>query len=133
MIEGSGSVSLANGSGSKRQKTDPTDPDPQHWYNLTQWDRMLHRELNNLWRARLSCDRKKRPHAHPLLLSVSWTDRRHTRRLRKRDNLLTGRVEPNQRTARKLGPLQIIQSSLVYFKSRKVLFTEGSFMSQIPK
>jgi hypothetical protein len=56
-------------------------------------------------------------HLHPL--SSQYILDRHTGRLRKRDNLLTGEeevgggVEPNHMTAKKPDPLQIIQYSLV--------------------
>ncbi len=57
-----------------------------------------------------------RPPPHPL--PVSKLNRRHTGSLRKRDNLLPGEgkkgvgKEPNHTTARKPGPLRIIQYSL---------------------
>jgi hypothetical protein len=51
-------------------------------------------------------------------------DRRHTGRLIKRVDLLMwkggGSVDPNQTTARKLGPLWIVQSSLVWTNGIKV-------------
>jgi hypothetical protein len=52
------------------------------------------------------------------LLSRQYLDRRRTERLRTTDNLLTGAgvgEEPNHTTARKLGPLYIIQYSLLNF------------------
>jgi hypothetical protein len=51
------------------------------------------------------------PPTHPF----SKLDWRHTGRLRKKDSLLTGEgagVEPNHTTARKPGPLEIMQYSL---------------------
>jgi hypothetical protein len=49
------------------------------------------RVLNDFYRSRLSCGRMIKLHAHPPPPSpVSKLDRRHTERLRKRDNLLTG-------------------------------------------
>jgi hypothetical protein len=53
----------------------------------------------------------------PGFLAVSKLDWRHTGRLRKRNNLLTGEKggkgkEPNHRTARKPGTLQYIKYSL---------------------
>ncbi len=45
------------------------------------------RVLNDLWRARFSCGRIDLAPSPP---PVSMLDRRHTGRLRKRDNLLTG-------------------------------------------
>jgi hypothetical protein len=56
--------------------------------------------------------------------SVSKLDRRRIGRLRKRDKLLPGEgvkgadEEPNHTTARKPGPLQIIQYSLIQHPSQ---------------
>ncbi len=68
--------------------------------------------LTDLQRTKIACGRMIRLHARPSTLPspVSKLDRRHTGRLRKRDNLLTEEgggmgVEPIHTTARKLGPL----------------------------
>jgi hypothetical protein len=68
--------------------------------------RVTQRVLNDLYRTILSCCRMIRLLAHPLPPSpVSKLDRRHTGRLRKRDNLLTGEEEGSNTRAREPGPL----------------------------
>jgi hypothetical protein len=78
-------------------------------------DRPLQKVLNDIWRTRLSRSMIwLLPHTLPPSPG-SKMDRPHTRRLRKRDNLLTGEgvgKEPNHTTARKPGPLEIIQNYL---------------------
>jgi hypothetical protein len=75
------------------------------------------RVLNDIWGARLSRGRMIWLLAHPLPLSlVSKLDRRHTGRLRKRDDLLTGEVGK--------GRVRRPQKSLVLYKSLNTLWCQ---------
>jgi hypothetical protein len=88
-----------------------------HWMLTPLWksNTLLQRVVNDLYRTRRFSS------SYDLAPTTPMLDRRHTRRLRKRDNLLTGEgkgvgvmEEPNHTTASKPGPLQIIQYSLLY-------------------